>query len=161
FPKQTYPIRSGVHSSSAFGLTFALDYARAVGDHKLQDALLDRARTYFARDADIPARWEPDGADFLSPTLVQGDRMGPGLLADEVASWSEKFLPSLPKGEPGSLLETATVTDRTDPHIVPLDGLNLSRAWCMRGIAAALPKDNPARAVLADSSRRHARAGLA
>jgi hypothetical protein len=161
FPKQTYPIRSGVHSSTAFGLTFALDYARTVGNDKLRDAIVDRARTYFSRDADIPARWEPDGADFLSPSLAEADLMRRVLPAGEFAAWFRKFLPSLAEGEPGSLLEPATVTDRSDPHIVHLDGLNLSRAWCMRGIASALPKDDPARAVLADSARRHARAGLA
>jgi hypothetical protein len=161
FPKQTYPIRSGVHSSTAFGLTFALDYARTVGDVKLRDAIIDRARAYFSRDADVPARWEPDGADFLSPSLVEADLMRRVLPSDEFAAWFAKFLPSLAKGEPKSLLEPATVTDRTDPHIVHLDGLNLSRAWCMLGIAAALPKHDPARPVLADSARRHARSGLA
>src|SRR5438093_2705627 len=35
FPKQTYPIRSGVHSGTAFGLAFALDYAWAVGHKEL------------------------------------------------------------------------------------------------------------------------------
>jgi hypothetical protein len=161
FPKQTYPIRSGVHSSTAFGLTFALDYARTVGDDKLQGALVDRARTYFSRDADIPARWEPGGADFFSPSLVEADLMRRVLPSREFAVWLARFLPSLAEGEPASLLEPATVTDRTDPQIVHLDGLNLSRAWCMRGIAAALPAHDPARRVLVESARRHARTGLA
>ena len=68
---------------------------------------------------------------------------------DEIGPWLRRFLPDLAKGEPKTLFEPATVTDRTDPQIVHLDGLNLSRAWCMRSLAAALPKDDPARKVLA------------
>lgn len=161
FPKQTYPIRSGVHSSTAFGLALALDYARTVGDNKLRDLVLERGRTYFGKDKDIPARWEPDGADFFSPSLMEADLMRRVLPPTEFREWFAPFLPGLAKGEPKSLLEPATVSDRTDPQIVHLDGLNLSRAWCMRGIASALAKDDPARQVLLDSATRHARAGLA
>lgn len=157
FPKQTYPIRSGVHSSTAFGLAFALDYARAVKDDTLRDVILERARNYYANDADIPAKWEPDGADFFSPCLMEADLMRRVLPAAEYPKWFAKFMPTLPK----NLREPATVTDRTDPQIVHLDGLNLSRAWCMRGVASALPKDDPARNPLAESAERHARAGLA
>jgi len=59
------------------------------------------------------------------------------------------------------LFEPATVTDRTGPQIVHLDGLNLSRAWCMRSIAAALPPNDPARKVLTRSAAAHAQAALA
>ena len=52
------------------------------------------------------------------------------------------------------------MTDRTDPQLVHLDGLNLSRAWCMRSIASALPADDPARAALAAAADRHAEATL-
>jgi len=69
-------------------------------------------------------------------------------------------MPNIAKGEPKSLLAPATVTDRSDPQIVHLDGLNLSRAWCMRSIAAALPKDDPARKVLAEAAARHAEVAL-
>jgi hypothetical protein len=161
FPKQTYPNRSGVHSSTAFGLAFALDYARGVGDDKLRDLVLERSRTYFGKDAEIPAKWEPDGADFFSPSLMEADLMRRVLPAAEFRIWFRRFLPDLAKGEPKSLLEPATVTDRSDPQIVHLDGLNLSRAWCMRGIAAALANDDPARKVLLEAADWHARAGLA
>lgn len=160
FPKQTYPIRSGVHSSTAFGLAFAHDYAVAVGDAKLRERIEERARFYFAKDADIPAKWEPDGADFFSPSLMEADLMRRVLPKAEFALWFRAFLPNLAKGEPKSLLEPATVTDRTDPQIVHLDGLNLSRAWCMRSVAAALPTDAPARKALTDAAVRHAEAGL-
>ncbi len=160
FPKQTYPIRSGVHSQTAFGLTFALDYAQAVRNEKLRDLLFERARTYFANDLDIPARWEPDGADFFSPSLMEADLMRRVLPRAEFREWFGRFLPGLEKGEPKRLLEPATVADRTDPQIVHLDGLNLSRAWCMRQLAAALEKDEPRRAVLMTAERKHREASL-
>jgi hypothetical protein len=160
FPKQTYPIRSGVHPNTAFGLALAHDYARAVGDAKLRRLVEERARTYYGKDADIPAGWEPDGADFFSPSLMEADLMRRVLPADEFRTWFARFLPGVAKGEPKALLEPATVTDRTDPQLVHLDGLNLSRAWCMRHIAAALAKDDPARAVLTTAAARHAEAGL-
>ena len=72
---------------------------------------------------------------------------------------SRNFCPSWPGGAE-KLLVLATVTDRTDPQLVHLDGLNLSRAWCMRSIGSALPKNHPARKMLAESARLHAQAGL-
>jgi hypothetical protein len=160
FPKQTYPIRSGVHQNTAFGLAFALDYARAVDNKGLRELIEERSRAYFLKDAGIPAAWEPDGADFLSPSLVEADLMRRVLPPDEFHAWFRRFLPDVARGEPKSLLEPAQVTDRTDPQLVHLDGLNLSRAWCLRSIAAALPQDDPARKVLAGSAARHAEAAL-
>jgi len=160
FPKQTYPIRSGVHSNTAFGLAFAHDYARTVNDKKLRDAIEERAKAYYGKDADAPARWEPDGADFLSPSLCEADLMRRVLPAAEFREWFHKYLPGAAKGQPATLFAPATVTDRTDPQLVHLDGLNLSRAWCMKGIASALPADDPARKVLLDSAAKHAEAGL-
>jgi hypothetical protein len=160
FPKQTYPIRSGVHPNTAFGLAFAVDYARAVGHKRLGELVEERGLAYFAKDVGIPAAWEPDGADFFSPSLQEADLMRRVLPPREFRSWFRRFLPDLARGEPVNLLQPATVTDRTDPQIVHLDGLNLSRAWCMRGIAAALPDDDPARKVLTESADRHAEAAL-
>jgi len=159
-PKQTYPIRRGVHPNAAFGMAFALDYARVMGRNDLEDLLLERSRTYFAGDSAYPARWEPDGDDFLSRSLEEADLMRRVLPAAEFASWFHAFLPGIARGEPRSLLEPAVVSDRTDPKLVHLDGLNLSRAWCMRGIASALPGDDAARRVLLQSAARHARATL-
>ncbi|OWK46854.1 DUF2891 domain-containing protein [Fimbriiglobus ruber] len=160
FPKQTYPIRSGVHSNTAFGLSFAHDYARTVGDKKLQAAIENRARAYFGADENAPARWEPDGADFLSPSLCEADLMRRVLPAAEFRVWLSKYLPGAAKGEPASLFAPATVTDRTDPQLVHLDGLNLSRAWCMKGIASVLSVDDPVRTKLLESASKHAEAGL-
>ena len=58
------------------------------------------------------------------------------------------------------ILTPANVSDRNDPKIVHLDGLNLSRAWCMRSIAESLPAGDPVRAVLLASATRHAEATL-
>jgi hypothetical protein len=160
FPKQTYPIRSGVHPNTAFGLAFAYDYARAAGHKKLRDMLEKRSHDYYAGDIDAPAKWEPDGADFFSPSLMEADLMRRLLRPSPFQKWFHRFLPGIVRGEPKTLLEPATVTDRSDPQLVHLDGLNLSRAWCMRGIAAALPSDDSARKVLTASARHHADAAL-
>jgi hypothetical protein len=159
-PKQTYPIRTGVHPNTAFGLAFALDYAKAV-DHKALRALIEeRALAYYGKDADAPARWEPDGNDFFSPSLMEADLMRRVLPANKYAAWLKAYLPAIAKSEPKTLFTPATVTDRTDPQIVHLDGLNLSRAWCMNGIAAGLPKDDPAAVRLRASAALHAEVAL-
>jgi hypothetical protein len=160
FPKQTYPIRTGVHPNTAFGLAFAHDYALAVGDERLRALVEERARDYFGPDSDAPARWEPSGADFFSPSLMEADLMRRVLPAGEFRAWFGRFLPGAARGEPGTLFAPATVTDRTDPQLVHLDGLNLSRAWCLKGLAAVLPAGDPARAALAASAARHAEAAL-
>ena len=160
FPKQTYAIRTGVHPNTAFGLAFAHDYARAVGDEKLRLLAEERAKFYFANDTDAPARWEPGGADFFSPTLMEADLMRRVLPPAEFANWFDRFLPGAARAVPHSLFTPATVTDRSDPQLVHLDGLNLSRAWCMNGVLAALSKDHSARKALAESAKRHTAAGL-
>jgi hypothetical protein len=160
-PKQTYPIRTGVHPNTAFGLAFAFDYARTVGDEKLQSLIAERSRTYFGSDANYPAAWEPGGEDFFSPALMESDLMRRVMKPAEFRRWFLRFLPLLASGLPKTLLHPATVTDRSDPKIVHLDGLNLSRAWCMRSIAAALPANDPARKALTSAARLHAADALA
>ena len=160
-PKQTYPIRTGVHPNTAFGLAFALDYAKAVGDRELETMLVERSRTYYGKDMNYPGAWEPGGEDFFSAALMEADLMRRVMPSREFATWFHRFLPGVAKGDPAALLQPAIVTDRTDPKLVHLDGLNLSRAWCMRSIAAALPVNDPARKVLASSAEKHASAALA
>jgi Protein of unknown function (DUF2891) len=155
-PKQTYSIRTGLHPNTAFGLAFALDYANTTGNAKLKEILVSRSNDYFSGDTDYPAKLEPNGSDFLSPTLIEADLMRRVLAPDKFADWFHKYLPALGKGEPKNLLEIAVVTDRSDPQLGHLDGLNLSRAWCMRHVAAALPAGDPARAVLETAGHTHA-----
>jgi hypothetical protein len=160
-PKLTYPIRVGTHPNTAFGLAFALDRARATGDKEFEALLVERAKFYFAADKDYPAAWEPGGEDFFSPALLEADLMRRVLPSAEFSQWLTAFLPELGRGGPKSLMTPAIVTDRTDPKIVHLDGLNLSRAWCLKGIAAALPPSDPRRPVLLEAAQRHLDASLA
>src|SRR4030095_11158984 len=169
FEKQTYPIRVGTHFNSAFGLSFALDYANAVKGKdpekqqvlaKLKERIVDSSRRYFASDANYPATWEPGGDDFLSGSLIEADLMRRVLSPAEFRLWFRRFLPGIANGRPRNILNPAIVSDRSDPKIVHLDGLNLSRAWCMRNIASSLPRTDPARRVLAEAANRHAEATL-
>jgi hypothetical protein len=159
-PKQNYPIRTGVHPNTAFGLAFALDYAHAVGNSRLAKLIEQRSLTYFGRDVNYPAAWEPGGEDFFSPALIEADLMRRVMPQREFAKWFGTFLPGIARSQPHALLTAAVVTDRTDPKLVHLDGLNLSRAWCMRNIAHALPPNDPARRILARSAAAHAQAAL-
>src|SRR2546423_773496 len=72
-PDASYPIRHGVHSNSAFGLAFALDFARSCDVSSLTDLCLAKARQWYLADRDAPAQSEPSGPDFLSPCLLQRD----------------------------------------------------------------------------------------
>jgi hypothetical protein len=159
-PKQTYPIRVGTHPNTAFGIAFALDYARTMHDAALESLLVERSMHYFSNDETAPARWEPNGNDFFSPSLVEADLMRRVLAPADFAGWFSRFLPDVAQGEPANLLAPAHVSDRTDPQIVHLDGLNLTRAWCMNGVASALPAGDPARPILLASAEQHAQASL-
>jgi hypothetical protein len=157
-PRQTYPLRIGLHGNSAFGLTLALGFAHTearAGRPGLEDAIR-AARRWFENDADYPAAWEPSGADFLSPALTEAELMCSLLDSKVFPAWLERFLPALPP----SLLEPAVVSDPTDGQIAHLHGLNLSRAWCMRRILEVLPKDDRRRAALEASLEKHANASL-
>lgn len=159
-PRQTYPIRVGTHPNTAFGLAFALDYARALGRAELAALVEQRSRDYYLADASAPAGWEPGGNDFFSPSLMEADLMRRVLPSTEFSRWLDRFLPNLRAGYPSSLFAPAHVSDRTDGQLVHLDGLNLSRAWCMWSVAAALPESDRRGAVLTESAERHAAAGL-
>ncbi|CAN5730053.1 DUF2891 domain-containing protein [soil metagenome] len=160
-PKQTYPIRTGVHPNTAFGLAFGLDYARSAGNKALENMIVERSLNYFRNDSNYPAAWEPGGEDFFSPALMEADLMRRVLKPADFRRWFHRFLPRFTSGGLRKLLRPAVVTDRSDPKIVHLDGLNLSRAWCMQSIATALPRNDPARRILTDSARLHGRDALA
>jgi hypothetical protein len=157
-PRQTYPIRSGTHSSTAFALILALDWAK-LHDPALAALIISRATDWFAGDRDCQC-WEPGGDDFLSPALIEALLMSHILIAPEFALWFIRFLPKLAQGEPATLFTPATVSDRTDGKIAHLDGLNLSRAWCWRGIARALGPDHPLSARMDATARHHLDASL-
>ncbi len=155
-PKQTYPIRTGVHPNTAFGLAFALDYARTSKNVKLENMIIKRSYDYFSKDSNCPAKWEPGGEDFFPPCLMEADLMRRVMKPKEFARWFHQFLPRLRKKKPRMLLEPAIVTDRSDGKLVHLDGLNLSRAWCMVSVSMTLPENDRVREVLMDSAIKHA-----
>ena len=134
-PRQTYAIRTGVHPNTAFSLSLVREYARVASDQSLAALVEERARYYYGKDRDAPIRWEPGGEDFLSPSLEEAALMAKVLPRKEFGAWARGFLPALL--ETGKL-EPAFVSDRTDPKIVHLDGLNLSRARALYTVAAAI-----------------------
>ncbi len=158
-PKATYPVRSGAHGNTAFALALALDYARAASDAPLESSLCAAARKWYAHDTDCQA-WEPSGDDFLSPALMEAECMRRVLPPNELAKWLDAFLPRLGRGEPKTLFAPATVSDRTDGKIAHLDGLNLSRAWCLRSLAGALDAADPRSALLRETAEAHLAASL-
>lgn len=137
-PKLLYPIRVGEHTNTAFGVAFAWDYATTVGNVELKQLIEKRARDYFLEDANCPITWEPSGFDFLSPCLEEADIMRRVLNAEEFATWIDGFLPNLSNDD--FRMETAKVADRSDGKLVHLDGVNLSRAWCLYGLSKSSTK---------------------
>lgn len=160
-PKLSFAIRSGVHPNTAFALAFAVDYAREVGNAELERLAVERARTHYLADRACPVDYEPGGEDFFSPCLLEADLMRRVLAPAEFSSWLDRFLPGLRRGSLGNLEQPAQVTDPADGKIVHLDGLNLVRAWTMRGIAVALPAGDARRGRLSALAEAHARSGLA
>ncbi|MGA2828570.1 MAG: DUF2891 domain-containing protein [Streptosporangiaceae bacterium] len=162
-PKATYPIRYGMHSNGALGLSRALPYARRRaegGDSRLADAITATARRWFAGDTDYPAGWEPSGHDFLSPALTEAELMTRVLPGAEFARWLGAFLPGIAGGEPAALFTPAIVSDSSDGWIAHLHGLNLSRACCWRRLAEALPADDPRVPAILAAVARHTDASL-
>ncbi|MDH5475804.1 MAG: DUF2891 domain-containing protein [Cyclobacteriaceae bacterium] len=137
-PKLNYPIRVGEHSNTAFGLTFAYDYAVTVGNDSLKNIIITRAKDFYLNDVNCPISWEPSGFDFLSPCLEEADIMRRILPKDEFKRWLQNFLPQLQSVD--FALATGRVSDRTDGKLVHLDGVNFSRAWCLYGIANTFPE---------------------
>ncbi|EQB14681.1 DUF2891 domain-containing protein [Novosphingobium lindaniclasticum] len=157
-PKLTYPIRHGVHSNSAFALVLAHEWAQE--RHADLAALIEsRLLDWFGKDRAAQA-WEPSGDEFLSPTLTEALAMSRVLPPAAFTEWFDAFLPEIAEGRPETLLTPAFVSDRTDGKIAHLDGLNLSRAWCWRQIAAALPAGHGVRARGDEIARRHLDAAL-
>jgi hypothetical protein len=158
-PKATYPIRVGTHFNSSFALTLSLEYAEQVRDTELAALLRGTATAWFAGDAGCQA-WEPGGDDFLSPALMEAECMRRMLPASEWRAWFDRFLPHVAAREPATLFMPARVSDRSDGKIAHLDGLNLSRAWCWRGIASSLDADDARRPSALDAAERHVEASL-
>jgi hypothetical protein len=139
-PKQTYPNRTGVHPNTAFGLVMALDWANTMRKTEFAALIKQRSRDYYLNNKKTPANLEPDGTDFLSPSLEIADLMRRVLPKDQFTKWFNEFYT---KEGIANITKLPVVSDRNDYMIVHLDGLSLSRAWCMKGIAKSLPASHP------------------
>ncbi len=159
-PKLRYPIRVGEHSQTAFAFGLIRDWAVVAGDTAMRDLIDERSRSYYLADADCPLAYEPSGEDFLSPCLAEADLMRRVLGPADFAAWLGRFLPGVPRQGSVHWLEPGIVTDRKDPKLAHIDGLNLSRAWMLDGIAAGLPAGDPRRAALEKTADAHAAAAL-
>jgi hypothetical protein len=159
-PKLSKPIRIGEHDQTAFSFGLILDWARRAGDRATESLLVRRIRDFYLEDRGCPFAWEPSGQDFLSPCLAEADVMRRVLEPRAFADWLAGFLPNIPRAETVGWLEPAVVTDPGDPKLAHLDGLNLSRAWMLEGIAAGLPPGDGRVAALGAAAARHREAGL-
>lgn len=137
-PKLNYPIRVGEHPNTAFGLRLAYDYAMVVGHEELANSIKKRASAFYLKDKNCPLDWEPGGFDFLSPCLEEAALMKHILPEAEFQIWLTQFLPQLKQQVFN--LEVGIVSDRSDGKLVHLDGVNFSRAWCLKIIAEDLPE---------------------
>jgi len=159
-PKLSFPIRTGEHNQTAFAFGLILDWARAKGDQATAALIESRVRDLYLKDRDCPLAYEPSGEDFLSPCLAEADLARRVLSQQAFGEWLSTFLPGIPRDGRGEWLTPGVVTDPTDGKLAHLDGLNLSRAWMLEGIAAALPAGDPRLPALRAAAAAHRESGL-
>ncbi len=159
-PKLAYPIRIGEHDQTAFSFGLVLDWARGTGDAEMASLLERTTRRLYAADRSCPLAYEPSGQDFLSPCLAEADLLRRVMPPAEYAAWLRTFLPQVPADGTTAWLPVGLVTDRADPKLAHLDGLNLSRAWMLEGIASGLPAGDVRRAALLATAATHRQAAL-
>lgn len=160
-PKLAYPIRTGEHSQTAFAFGLMLDYARTVENQGFATLVEQTTRRLYGADTNTNLRFEPSGQDFLSPVLAEADLMRRVMNPVEFSHWLESFLGEIPESSNAGWLPVATVTDRSDGKLAHLDGLNLSRAWMLEGMASGMPDGDPRQAALRASAMAHRESGLA
>ena len=160
-PKLSNPVRIGEHDQSAFALGLMLDYARNTQHQEFAEVVTSKARQFYLNDKNCPLAYEPSGEDFLSPCLGEADLMRRVLPAREFRAWLRAFLPQIPLKGDGSWLQPVVSPDPSDPKLAHLDGLNLSRAWMLEGIASGLSKDDKRLAAIHAAAESHKHAGLA
>jgi Protein of unknown function (DUF2891) len=160
-PKLSFPVRSGEHSQTAFALGLMLDFARTTGNHEFENLVVSKIRQFYFQDRGCPLSYEPSGEDFLSPCLAEADAVRRILPAIDYGAWLGAFLPGIPQDGSGGWLQPGVVTDPSDGKLAHLDGLNLSRAWMLEGIASGLLEADPRAGSLLAASRVHRDSGLA
>jgi hypothetical protein len=159
--KLAYPIRIGEHAQTAFSFGLFLDWAGAAEREDFFKLVAGKSREFYLKDQNCPLAYEPGGQDFLSPCLAEADLMRRILSEDEYSLWLSEFMPDIPVDGRSDWLPLAVVTDPTDGKLAHLDGLNISRAWMLAGIAFGLPKDDPRRAAILGAAVKHKKSGLA
>lgn len=159
-PKLAYPVRLGTHNQTAFAFGLMLDYARTVGNSVFETLISDKVLTFHSGDKYCPLDYEPSGEDFLSPCLMEADLMRRVMDQETYSAWLNEFLPMLPTDGSADWLAPAIVLDATDGKLVHLDGVNLSRAWALEGIASALPESDTRRASLQAAADVHKEHGI-
>ncbi|HEV2105513.1 MAG TPA: DUF2891 family protein [Candidatus Eisenbacteria bacterium] len=155
------PVRSGEHAQSAFALALLLDWTRDAGRHALRARAAARAVALYGADREAPVGYEPSAYDFLSPLLAEADLLRRVLAPESFADWLREFLPPPGAAATGRWLAPVSAADPADGKFAHWSGLNLSRAWMLEGIAAALSSDDPRRGPLAAAAAAHRAAGLA
>jgi hypothetical protein len=159
-PKLHYPIRIGEHDQTAFSFGLIWDWAGIAGDAQMRSLLADAARRFYLNDRKCPIDYEPSGEDFLSPCLAEADFMRRVLDPPTFGPWLSRFLPGIPRNTNSTWLPPAVVTDRADPKLAHIDGLNLSRAWMLEGIAHGLERGDRRSEGLRALATRHREAAL-
>jgi hypothetical protein len=159
-PKLRYPIREGEHDQTAFSFGLVWDWAQVARDTGMQQLLRDKAQQFYRNDRACPLAYEPSGQDFLSPCLAEADFMRRVLEPRAFADWLAALLPQIPGDGSIKWLPPGEVTDRSDPKLAHLDGLNLSRAWMLEGIARGLPTGDRRIRALRATAAEHRRVSL-
>ena len=152
------PLRTGQHSQSAFALGLLHDWARRrAGAVEVATATDFILRDHFsAVAAELPD--EPAVHDFLPLRLAEADCVRRVLPPGDFAGWLDGF-----GGMLAELRAEAPVVcrDPADGLLVHWDGLNLARAFFLRGIASVLPAGDARRPVFLAAEVAHGEAGLA
>jgi hypothetical protein len=159
-PKLHYPIRIGEHDQTAFSFGLIWDWAEIAADPDMRALLQDAAQRFYLKDRTCPLSYEPSGEDFLSPCLAEADFMRRVLEHKAFGAWLSGFLPGIPQSRRSGWLQPGVVTDRSDPKLAHIDGLNLSRSWMLEGIAHGLPAGDPRKPALLAAAERHREAAL-
>ncbi|WP_166425186.1 DUF2891 domain-containing protein [Paraglaciecola sp. 20A4] len=159
-PKLSFPIRVGEHSQTAFAFGLMLDWSKTANNQAFNDLLTNTISRLYLKDVNCPLAYEPSGQDFLSPCIAEADLMRRILPPVKYAKWLADFLPTLPTNGNSNWLDVANVVDKSDGKLAHLDGLNLSRAWMLEGIAAGLSSKDPRRPAIINAANVHKQAGI-
>ena len=160
-PKLSHPVRIGEHDQTAFALGLMFDYAYVSEDQKFAELVVSKAKRFYLGDKNCPLAYEPSGEDFLSPCLGEADLMRRVLPSQEFARWLRTFMPQIPTSGDRIWLPPVVSPEPSDPKLAHLDGLNISRAWMLEGVAVGLPKTDKRMPSIMENAEAHKKAGLA